>query len=111
MRSARLLGEARTRERVAPRRRHWLPVCRRVLVTKAVAPCASGGDWARKCSELQLGSAPVSPASVVADLIVSAVPDPVRQRPVLFDLFSKSSPDRCGCRHSSALYPSSGDVL
>ena len=36
-------------------------------------------------SELQLGSSPMSPSSVVPDCVVRPVPDPVGQRAVLLD--------------------------
>ena len=38
-------------------------------------------------SELQLGSSPMSPSSVVPDCVVRPVPDPVGQRAVLLDFF------------------------
>ena len=47
------------------------------------------GGKARGFSELDLGSSPVSSLRVVPDFIVSLVPDPVRQRSVLLDLFSQ----------------------
>ena len=39
-------------------------------------------------SELQLGSSPMSPSSVVPDCVVCAITDPVWQRAILLDLFS-----------------------
>lgn len=42
------------------------------------------------CSELQLGSSPVSPLGVVPDFIVGLVSDPVGHGPVLLDLFRHS---------------------
>ena len=40
------------------------------------------------CSELELGSSPVSSSSVVPDCVVSSVANPVWQWAVLLDLFS-----------------------
>ena len=42
-------------------------------------------------SELQLGSSPMSPSSVVPDCVVSSVSDPVGQRTVLLDLLRHAS--------------------
>lgn len=44
----------------------------------------------RGCSELELGSSPVSSLCVVPDFVVSLVSDPVRHGPVLLDLFCQS---------------------
>ena len=43
------------------------------------------------CSEFQLCSSPVSPLSVVPDLVVGAISDPVGQRTVLLDLLRHAS--------------------
>jgi hypothetical protein len=42
------------------------------------------------CSEFQLGSPPVSPLSVVADFVVSLVPNPVGHGAILLYLFCES---------------------
>ena len=42
-------------------------------------------------SELQLGSSPVSPSSVVPDCVVRPVPDPVGQRAVLLDFLATTN--------------------
>ena len=47
-------------------------------------------DKSPERSVLQLCSSPVTPPGVVPDCVVSAVSDPVGQRPVLLDLFSQS---------------------
>jgi len=39
------------------------------------------------CSEVELGSSPVSSACVVPDFVVGSVSDPVGQRAVLLNLF------------------------
>ena len=44
------------------------------------------GKGSLACSEVELGSAPVSPGGVVPDFVVSSVSDPVGQRSVRNDL-------------------------
>ena len=43
------------------------------------------------CSEFQLCSSPVSPLSVVPDLVVGAISDPVGQRAVLLDFLATTN--------------------
>ena len=43
----------------------------------------TGGD---QCSEVELGSSPVSAGGIVPDFVVSSVSDPVGQRAVRVDL-------------------------
>ncbi len=48
----------------------------------------TGGD---QCSEVELGSSPVSAGSIVPDFVVSSVPDPVWKRTVRIDFLSVPS--------------------